>query len=82
MTLVGACPQTVTPISIPLKQEPVPHHLTLFFCVFTKITLSWNVVKPWTIDIGLWCYQEDIKKNPMKEQELNKDYLQPEQMVC
>ena len=38
--------------------------------------------KPWTIDIGLWYYQEDIKRNPMKEQELNKDYIQPEQMVC
>ena len=53
-----------------------------FFWYFTKITLCWNVVKPWTIDIGLWYYQEDIKKNPMKEQELNKDYLQPVQMVC
>ena len=53
-----------------------------FFWYITKITLWRNVVKPWTIDIGLWCYQEDIKKNPMKEQELNKDYLQPEQMVC
>ena len=41
--------------------------------VFTKIILWWNVVKPWTIDIGLWYYQEDIRKNPMKEQELNKD---------
>ena len=33
MTLVGDCPQNVTPISIPLKREPVPHHLTLFFYV-------------------------------------------------
>ena len=49
--------------------------------VFTKITLWWKVVKPWTIDIGLWYYQEDIKKNPMKEQELNKDHLLPEQIV-
>ena len=32
-------------------------------------------LKPWTIDIGLRYYQEYIKKNPMKEQELNKDYL-------
>ena len=41
--------------------------------VFTKIILWWNSVKLWTIDIGLWYYQEDIRKNPMKEQELNKD---------
>ena len=33
VTLVGACPQTVTPISIYLKRDPVPHHLTLFFYV-------------------------------------------------
>ena len=52
------------------------------FWYFAKITSWWNSVKLWTIDIGLWYYQEDIKKNPMKEQELNKDYLQPEQMVC
>ena len=44
-----------------------------FFWYFAKITSWWNVVKPWTIDIGLWYYQEDIRKNPMKEQELNKD---------
>ena len=30
MTLIGACPQTLTPISFPLKREPVPHHLVLF----------------------------------------------------
>ena len=53
-----------------------------FFWYFAKITLWWNSVKLWTIDIGLWYYQEDIKKNRMKEQELNKDYLQPEQIVC
>ena len=53
-----------------------------FFWYFTKITLWLNSVKLWTIDIGLWYYQEDIKKNPMKEQELNKDYLPPEQIVC
>ena len=52
-----------------------------FFLVFTKITLWWKILKPWTIDIGLWYYQEDIKKNPMKEQELNKDHLLPEQIV-
>ena len=30
MTLVGACPQTLTPISFPLKRYPVPHRLALF----------------------------------------------------
>ena len=50
--------------------------------VFTKITLWWKVVKPWIIDISLWCYKEDIKNNPTKEQDLNKDCLQHEQMVC
>ena len=34
-----------------------------FFCYFTQITLQWNVVKSWTVDIfelnGLWCYQEE-----------------------
>ena len=33
-----------------------------FFLYFTIITLWWNVVKSWTVDIfelnGLWCYQE------------------------
>ena len=53
-----------------------------FFRYLLKITLWWNFVKPWTIDIGLWYYQEDIKKNPMKKQELNKDCILPVQMVC
>ena len=34
-----------------------------FFWYFTKITLWWNVMKPWTVDIfelnSLWCYQEE-----------------------
>ena len=34
-----------------------------FFWYFTKITLWWNIMKPWTVDIfelnGLWCYQEE-----------------------
>ena len=30
MTLVGACPQTLTSIYFPLKRDPVPHRLALF----------------------------------------------------
>ena len=34
-----------------------------FFWYFTKITLRWNVVQSWIVDIfelyGLWCYQEE-----------------------
>ena len=30
MTLVGSCPQTLTPISFPLKRDPVPHRIDLF----------------------------------------------------
>ena len=30
VTLVGACPQTVTLISFPLKRDAVPHRLALF----------------------------------------------------
>ena len=30
-----------------------------FFWYFTKITLWRDVLKPWTGDIGLWCYQEE-----------------------
>ena len=33
------------------------------FWYFTQITLFWDVVKSWTVDIfelnGLWCYQEE-----------------------
>ena len=34
-----------------------------FFWYFTQITLWWNFLKSWTVDIfelnGLWCYQEE-----------------------
>ena len=34
-----------------------------FFWYFTKITLRWNIVKSWTVDIfelnGLWWYREE-----------------------
>ena len=33
------------------------------FLYFTKITLRWNVVPSWIVDVfelyGLWCYQEE-----------------------
>ena len=36
--------------------------INFFWCV-TKITLMWNVVKSWIVDIfelyGIWCYQEE-----------------------
>ena len=38
-----------------------------------------NVVKPWTIKKSVYGA---IKKNPMKEQEPNKDHLLPAHMVC
>ena len=35
----------------------------IFFWHFTKITLRWNVVQSWIVDIfelySLWCYQEE-----------------------
>ena len=30
LTLVGDCPQTLTPTYLPLKRDPVPHRLGLF----------------------------------------------------
>ena len=52
-----------------------------FFWYVTKITLRWNVVQSWIVDIfGSMVYGE-IKKNPMKDQDLNKDHLLPGQMV-
>ena len=48
-----------------------------FFWYFTKITLRCNVVQSWIFDIfGSMVYVE-IKKNPMKEQDLKKDNLLP-----
>ena len=52
-----------------------------FYWFVTKIILGWNVVQSWIVDIfelyGLWCYQ----KNPMKEQDINKDHILPVHMV-